>query len=162
MNSMKKTITCLAILTGICGNAVGATGFGLSNIFTIDNRNADGSGLSNIFTIDNRGTEEGPFVTAVSSQYCSQSQGAYFLAGVPLEQRFTAEIDWGDKAPAQVKWYRDSSVIATDTVSGDSVGHTFNVGTEFNVGDRLYVQARPCRSEPPLPPSAALPWWCQC
>ena len=125
MKRIKRTIVCLAILTGICGSALGATS----------------SGLSNIFTIDNRDTEEGPFVTVVSSQYCSQSQEAYFLAGVSLELEFTAEIDWADKTPSQVKWYRGSVVIATDTIGGDSVSRTFNVGTEFGAGEKLYVQA---------------------
>src|SRR3990167_6823344 len=96
MKRIKRTIVCLAILTGICGSALGATS----------------SGLSNIFTIDNRDTEEGPFVTVVSSQYCSQSPEAYFLAGVSLELEFTAEIDWADKTPSQVKWYRGSVVIS--------------------------------------------------
>jgi len=125
MMRVERTIVCLAILTGLCGSALGATG----------------SGLSNIFTIDNQGTEEGPFVTAVSSQYCSHSEYAYFLEGVPLAQEFSADIDWDGKTPSQVKWYRDNSVIAIDTVSGDSVSRTFNVGTEFDAGEKLYVQA---------------------
>ncbi len=96
---------------------------------------------SNIFTIDNRDTGDDPIITSISSQYCSQSKQAYFLDGVSLNQQFTATIDWNELTTSQVKWYLNSTVIATDSVSGNSVSRTFNVGTEFNVGDRLYVQA---------------------
>jgi len=99
-------------------------------------------GLSNIFTIDNRsGTGDTPIVTALSSQYSSRTEHAYFLEGVSLTQTFTATIDWNDKTPGQVKWYRNNTVIATDSVGGNSAGRPFNAGTDFNIGDRLYVQA---------------------
>jgi len=98
-------------------------------------------GYSNIFMIDNRDSGDGPLVTAVSSPYCSQTKKAYFLSGVSLNQTFTATIDWNELTASHVKWYRNTTLIATDTVSGNSVSRTFNVGTEFNIGEQLYVQA---------------------
>lgn len=98
-------------------------------------------GLSNIFTIDNRNTGNTPVIVDLSSPYCSQTKKAYFLSGVLLDQTFTATIDWNGSTASQVKWYRNTTLIATDTVSGNSVSRTFNVGTAFNVSERLYVQA---------------------
>lgn len=122
--------TGLTVLTGItalmlCAGLVqAATGYGVSNIFTIDNREG-----------------EGPFVTGISSQYTNNSKASYFLAGVSLNQEFTATIDWADKTPSQVKWYRNSTLIATDNISGGAINRTFNVGTNFAIGERLFVQA---------------------
>ena len=125
MNGIKKTIICVVILTGICSSAFAGTG----------------SGLSNIFTIDNTSSGDGPFVTGIYSGYCNQSKHAYFLEGVSLNQEFTAEIDWDGKTPSQVKWFRNNTVIATDSVSGNSVSRSFNVGTQFIADEKLYVQA---------------------
>jgi len=98
-----------------------------------------GYGLSDIFTIDNRG--DNPTITGISSQYCSYSRRAYFLGGVSLSQTFTATINWNGLTPGQVKWYRNNTVIATDSVGGNSVSRIYDVGTDFNAADRLYVQA---------------------
>ncbi len=132
----------LAVILVFAGVLQGATGFRISNRFTLDNREAGtGYGISNRLTIDNREADNTPLIVSLSSQYSSSNQNAYFLAGVPLNQTFTATIDWNGKTSSQVRWYRNNAVIATDTVSGTSVSRTFNAGTAFSAGDRLYVQA---------------------
>ncbi len=104
----------------------------------------ESSAVSNLFTIDNRTSGDLPVVTGVSSPYCSYSKDALFLAGVSgpsADQSFTATINWNGFSPSQVRWYRNTSLIATDSIGGTSVSRTFNVGTAFSAGDRLYVQA---------------------
>lgn len=124
MRMLAKVVVGFCFCSVLCGAASGGSGSGLSNIIEICNEPSDG-----------------PVVTSVSSAYSGQNKHAYFLAGIALSQEFTVKVDWNGEDPGQVKWYRNSTLIATDQISGDSVSRTLNVGTEFNAGDRLYVQA---------------------
>ncbi len=104
----------------------------------------ESSAVSNAFKIDNRTSGDLPVVTGFSSPYCSYSKDALFLAGVSgvsSDQPFTVTINWNGLSPSQVRWYRNSSLIATDSIGGTSVNRTFNIGTAFSAGERLYVQA---------------------
>ena len=140
VDNKEKTMLNLRAKTGLalCLLAAGVSlCAGLSHAAT-------GYGLSDIFTIDNRHTGNAPMITSISSQYCSQNRAALFLSGISLDQEFTATIDWNEKIPSEVKWYRNNTIIGTDSVGilhSTPVSLTFNVGTDFTVGDRLFVQA---------------------
>lgn len=62
-------------------------------------RAGTGAGHSVAFRVDTRATTA-VRVTGVSSRWCDGAHGSagrhvYFLAGVPLDVTFTAQVDWG-------------------------------------------------------------------
>ncbi len=108
MNGVKKTIICFVIITGICGNALGATGYGISNIFTIDNR-----------------TGTGFRVSSIAPEY-----SGVFAKNVGVINEFEARIDWTDKTPSKVI-FELNGLKKTVTTSNDTANVTFNMGTDL-------------------------------
>ncbi|HNQ23530.1 MAG TPA: CARDB domain-containing protein [Phycisphaerae bacterium] len=89
-----------------------------------------------------------PQVVGVTSQYVRPGTKTYFLDGVPLEQAFTARVQWNGHAPGIVRW-------ATPYVSfegpcpGMTVSRTLDVGGQFGPHGTLMVTAI-SGDEPPI------------
>jgi len=105
---LSKTQVALVIvicLTIVSGPSLAGTGYGLSGIFTIDNRT--GSGLR---------------ITSLLATY----QGV-FPEGVEIINTFTATVDWAGKSPSKVVFQLNGTAYDVST-TGSSAVKTFNMG----------------------------------
>lgn len=97
-------------------------------------------------------TPEAIGVVEVRGRYCGPDKHVYYLNGIPLDETFTAKVNWGTQTPGSVKFI---------TPQGEFGGHgeddtwtrTFNVGGDFGENGRLTVVAvsgddPPVESEP--------------
>ena len=84
---------------------------------------------------------EAPVIVDVRSAYCEKAKHVYYIEGVWLHQDFTVEVDWRKSTAGHVRWYRSDRLVATDYVGGNTARRSFNMGTNFAHGERLYVQA---------------------
>ena len=101
--------------------------------------NSNGSVSSNAATL--QVVVPAAIITNLTSSYCSQNQHVYFLEGVSLNQTFTVDVDWSNLTPQWIRWYRGNMLITTDSISGSFASHTFNIGTDFTVNQKLSVVA---------------------
>ncbi|GEM_PF-2044737 len=108
MNGIKRTLMCGVILAGMSGIACAETGSGLSNIFTIDNR--DGEEFR---------------ITSLRSTYIG-----VFAEGVDVINTITAEVDWDDKTPSRVVFNLNGA--DTEVVTGGNSAQTiYNMGCDL-------------------------------
>ena len=76
-------------------------------------------------------------VTDIASRF---GENSFYLRGVNFEVEFTAYIDWDTHPPEKVKFITPSQTYEISTTE-NQVSRTFNMGTEFNSGETLKVQA---------------------
>jgi hypothetical protein len=98
---------------------------------------------------------QGPEVVEVSSKYTTPDRHVYYIRDVPLQEEFTARIDWHEGEyvpPYAVRWYiGPPENPRRDLVYNDNdhllppppkvLTHTFEMGSWFLAGDRLTVVA---------------------
>ncbi len=91
---------------------------------------------------------QGPEVTEVTSQFCGPDRHIYYLEGRPLEEEFTAQIDWHEAAvvpPHEFWWYvgNEAEPRYEDLLVGPEsvVSRPFEIHEEFEAGERLTVMA---------------------
>lgn len=97
---------------------------------------------------------QGPEVVEVTSQFCGPDQHANYLRDVPLDETFTARIDWHEAkyaTPFEVRWYIGTNgadpdeLVRTDHYYAppppDTASQTFHMDSDFVVGDKLTVVA---------------------
>lgn len=88
-------------------------------------------------TVDTRNTGTRPVVQEVKSAYCDGMKHAYFLNGVSLPLEFEVVTDWNGKTPGSILFI---GPWGTHTQSGTQTKRTYNVGTDFGVGNHLTVK----------------------
>jgi hypothetical protein len=84
-----------------------------------------------------------PKVTSITTTYNPNGTTAiYFVNGVSHSVLFTANVDWGGHPaqPGVVKFITPNQTYSVNT-SGSSASYQLDVGTAFNVGGQLQVQA---------------------
>ncbi len=101
---------------------------------------SDGSGSSSAesaaITVDTR-DGNWPVVQKVKSAYCDGMKHAYFLNGVSLPLEFEVVPNWNGRTPGSIKFI---GPWGTHTQSGTQTKRTYNVGTDFGVGNHLTVK----------------------
>lgn len=99
-------------------------------------RAGSGSGQSAAFTVDTRAAAN-VRVTGVTSRWCDGAYGGsgrhvYFLAGVTLPVKFTAQVEWGGGTPSRLEF--------NGVDNGLNYTNTLNVGA-LGAGGKLEVVA---------------------
>lgn len=94
----------------------------------------------------------GPVVTVaqITSRFCDPNNHAYYLNGVPLNETFTATVDWQGHPAGSVE-FRTPQGTVLGSGSGDTWTCTFNVGSDFGTGGHLQVVAVPGDGAPASP-----------
>lgn len=87
-------------------------------------------------TVDTRDGSR-PVVQEVKSAYCDGMKHAYFLNGVSLPLEFEVVPNWNGKTPGSIQFI---GPWGTHTQSGTQTKRTYNVGTDFGVGNHLTVK----------------------
>lgn len=98
---------------------------------------------SAVFAVDTKNSSR-PVVQDVTSPYCDGRQHVYYLTGVPLDQEFTASVDWNGKTPGTLNW------LCPERYDGLSYRRTFHVGNWF-AGAKLIVVAEASDGTQSLP-----------
>ncbi|MCK4658147.1 MAG: carboxypeptidase regulatory-like domain-containing protein, partial [Phycisphaerae bacterium] len=87
-------------------------------------------------------------VTEVRGGHCTPDKKTYYLNGIPLQQTFTAAVNWEGYTPGLVRWTTPAQSYETPC-SGDSVTQSFNMGTGFGE-DGVLTLVAVSGDEPPV------------